>query len=463
MTFDGTRLTVAALTVTGNLTATLSGNASSATIANSITGQANSATTNATASNVANQIVLRDGSGNFSAGTITAALNATGITATGRIFAQAAQSSGGIANVTSSLGGVELVGAGGSNAAFIAFHRPGVFGAYFGLDSDNQFKVGGWSFLANAYVLLHSANFTSYSPSLTGSGASGTWAINITGNAATATTANTATTATTATSASSAVTLSTNQSNWSTNGTISAVVGQLAWKNYGNSHTIFDASQGTSPSGGSVNNTNAATPWSATYPTLMGWNGSGTYGVRVDSARVADSATTAGSITSQANSATITASTSATANTIVLRDASGHISGNQIFSSYLNSSDDVSAGNISFIMAKFGDNYLRSATAAKVAAFISGQSMNIVGNATTATTASNLTGQANSATITATSSNVANQIVLRDGSGNFSAGIITATNYGAVNASTGTFSGRVSGSGSSYRLVLPVGTNFWAT
>jgi hypothetical protein len=241
------------------------------------------------------------------------------------------------------------------------------------------------------------------------------------------------------------------------------VVGQLAWKNYGNGHTIFDASQGTSPSGSSVNNTNAATPWSAAYPTLMGWNGSSTYGVRVDSARVADSATTAGSITSQANSATITASTSATANTIVLRDASGHISGNQIFSSYLNSSDDVSAGNISFIMAKFGDNYLRSATAAKVAAFISGQSMNIVGNATTATTASNLTGQANSATITATSSNVANQIVLRDGSGNFSAGIITATNYGAVNASTGTFSGRVSGSGSSYRLVLPVGTNFWAT
>jgi hypothetical protein len=465
MTFDGTRLTVAALTVTGNLTGTLSGNASSATIATSITGQANSATINATASNVGNQIVLRDGSGNFSAGTITVgALTAqSGITATGRISAQAAQSSGGIANASFTLGGIDVFGGGGSNAAFMAFHRPNVFQAYFGLDTDNQFKVGGASFGANAYVLLHSANFTSYSPSLTGSGASGTWAINITGNAATATTANTATTATTATSASSAVTLSTNQSNWSTNGTISAVVGQLAWKNYGNGHTIFDASQGTSPSGGAVNNTNAQIGWSTTFPTLMGWNGTSTYGVRVDSARVADSATIAGSITSQANSATITASASATANTIVLRDASGHISGNQIFSSYLNSSDDVSGGNISFIMAKFGDNYLRSATAAKVAAFISGQSMNIVGNATTATTASSITGQANSATITATSSNVANQIVLRDGSGNFSAGIITATNYGAVNASTGTFTGRVSGSGSSYRLVLPVGTNFWAT
>jgi hypothetical protein len=35
-------------------------------------------------------------------------------------------------------------------------------------------------------------------------------------------------------------------------------------------------------------------------------------------------------------------------------------------------------------MAKFGDNYFRSATAAKVAAFISGQTMNIAGTASTA-------------------------------------------------------------------------------
>lgn len=104
-------------------------------------------------------------------------------------------------------------------------------------------------------------------PTRTGGNASGTWGISITGNA---------------------VNLSTNRTNWSTNGTISAVVGQLAWKNYGNSHTIFDASAGTSPDGGAVNNTNAAIAWSGTYPTLMGWNGASTYGVRVDSARVSD-------------------------------------------------------------------------------------------------------------------------------------------------------------------------------
>jgi hypothetical protein len=88
------------------------------------------------------------------------------------------------------------------------------------------------------------------------------------------------------------------QSNWSSVGTIGNVVGLLAWKNYGNSHVIFDASNSTSPSGTSVNSTNSAIPWSASYPTLMGWNGGSTYGVRVDSARVADSASSATSATS---------------------------------------------------------------------------------------------------------------------------------------------------------------------
>jgi hypothetical protein len=85
-----------------------------------------------------------------------------------------------------------------------------------------------------------------------------------------------------------AINLSTTRSNWATNGTITAVVGQLAWKNYGNGHTIFDASASTSPDGTAVNNTNSQVVWSATYPTLMGWNGANTYGVRVDSARLAD-------------------------------------------------------------------------------------------------------------------------------------------------------------------------------
>jgi len=134
----------------------------------------------------------------------------------------------------------------------------------------NKFNASDWQPWAN---LLSALDYTSYAPSLTGSGASGNWGINVTGNAATATS------------------LSTDRTNWSTNGTIDDVVGQLAWKNYGNNHTIFDASQSTSPSGTGVNDTNAQIAWSASYPTLMGWNGANTYGVRVDSARAADNTT----------------------------------------------------------------------------------------------------------------------------------------------------------------------------
>jgi hypothetical protein len=68
------------------------------------------------------------------------------------------------------------------------------------------------------------------------------------------------------------------------------VAEQLSWKNYANGHTIFDASASTSPGGTAVSNTTAQIPWAATYPTLMGWNGVNTYGVRVDVARYAESA-----------------------------------------------------------------------------------------------------------------------------------------------------------------------------
>ena len=94
-----------------------------------------------------------------------------------------------------------------------------------------------------------------------------------------------------------ATALSSGRSNWNGTGVLGNVVGQLAWKNYGNGHTIFDASAGTSPDGGAINNTNAANAWSSNYPTLMGWNGSSTYGVRVDSARVADSVSIASQVT----------------------------------------------------------------------------------------------------------------------------------------------------------------------
>ena len=92
--------------------------------------------------------------------------------------------------------------------------------------------------------------------------------------------------------ASTSTTFSTGRTNYK-GITDAAVIGQMMWKNYGNNHTIFDASSGTSPQGNVISNTNSINAWGATYPTLMGWNGSSTYGVRVDSARIADSATVA--------------------------------------------------------------------------------------------------------------------------------------------------------------------------
>jgi hypothetical protein len=64
----------------------------------------------------------------------------------------------------------------------LSFHRPGSYAINFGLGNDNQLRTGGWSRGGN-HVILDSGNYTSYAPNLGGGGASGTWGINITGNA----------------------------------------------------------------------------------------------------------------------------------------------------------------------------------------------------------------------------------------------------------------------------------------
>ena len=139
-----------------------------------------------------------------------------------------------------------------------------------------------------------------------------------------------------------------------------------------------------------------------TASTIVARDASGNFTAGTITAALSGNATTSSSttgnaatITNQANSATTTASVAANANQIVLRDGSGDDNRRYGFASYFNSSDDVSGGAISYIMAKFGDNYYRSATAAKVATFISGQTMNISGSATSASSAPLLSGLGN--------------------------------------------------------------------
>jgi hypothetical protein len=101
----------------------------------------------------------------------------SGATFNGLIQATAGQAST-IATATGGLGSLwcfntnPTIGPGG---AFMTFHRSGSYAAYFGLDVDNILKYGGWSAGANAY------------PIAMGNG--GTYALSISGNAATASSA----------------------------------------------------------------------------------------------------------------------------------------------------------------------------------------------------------------------------------------------------------------------------------
>ena len=63
-----------------------------------------------------------------------------------------------------------------------------IFGIIIGNDRTAYITNNTYS-LTKDYIILHSGNFNSYSPKLDGTGATGTWGINISGNAATATNA----------------------------------------------------------------------------------------------------------------------------------------------------------------------------------------------------------------------------------------------------------------------------------
>lgn len=101
-----------------------------------------------------------------------------------------------VANISSisgslnSYGSLTVVSANSSTPAYMTFLRQGAYAIGLGIDTDNQFKIGGWSASGQSYTLLHSGNFNTYSPSLSGQGATGNWNINISGKAAAASTAN---------------------------------------------------------------------------------------------------------------------------------------------------------------------------------------------------------------------------------------------------------------------------------
>jgi hypothetical protein len=79
------------------------------------------------------------------AATVTNGLYTTGgQTIAARTIQQGSQTAT-MLTATGSLGGFELLSASASAAAFMTFHRPGAYASYFGIDTDNNFAVGGWS------------------------------------------------------------------------------------------------------------------------------------------------------------------------------------------------------------------------------------------------------------------------------------------------------------------------------
>jgi hypothetical protein len=84
-----------------------------------------------------------------------------------------------------------------------------------------------------------------------------------------------------------AVTLIGDETNWG-NYRTKAVANMLGWRKIGNGGVLFDASNAESPAGNAIDSTNAIDPWVDGRPTIMGWDGTSTYGVRVDSSRRSD-------------------------------------------------------------------------------------------------------------------------------------------------------------------------------
>lgn len=179
----------------GTITATLTGQASS--VANSLTAgtylsgtayngsAAQTWTVDATSANTASKVVARDASGNFSAGTITASLSGTATTAGGLT---------GTPNITVgtiSTTGITATGdittyRSGSPTTGVIYLGNNSATRYLYYDGANYY-LNGANLYVNSNLALTAGNYNSYAPTLTGTGASGTWSINVTGNAATAT------------------------------------------------------------------------------------------------------------------------------------------------------------------------------------------------------------------------------------------------------------------------------------
>lgn len=357
----------------------------------------NSATT-ATTSNTPNTIVLRDGSGNFSAGIITADLNGNALTAT---TATTATSTSGFteplagdvtgtqtATVVSFVGGQSATSVAAATVLSNASTSSNTVSTIVKRDGSGNFSAGT---ITATFVGNLTGNSTNFTGSLLGdvTGTQSSTVVSFVGGQS-------------ATNVASATVSANSATNLNT---VSTIVKRDGSGNF-SANVITATLSGT------------ATNFSGT---LLG-DVTGTQSTTVVSFVGGQSAASvAGSV-----ALTSAATNLNTASTIVKRDISGNFSAGVITAT-------LSGTATNFSGSLLGD--VTGTQSSTVVSFVGGQTSTDVANATTLALA-------------ATNLNTNNAIVKRDGSGNFSAGTITASFVGNLtgNASTATSATNFSGS-----------------
>lgn len=76
-----------------------------------------------------------------------------------QVFVAGAAGNGVMGQASGTFGEIEVRG-NGTGPAMMAFHRPSAFAAFLGIDTDNKWKVGGWSMGSVSYEIVHMGNYT---------------------------------------------------------------------------------------------------------------------------------------------------------------------------------------------------------------------------------------------------------------------------------------------------------------
>jgi hypothetical protein len=107
--------------------------------------------------------------------TFSGTINAGGANFTGLLIPK--PNNGGTLVNSNDTGGISVRNATSADAAAISFHRPGIYALNLGLDTDNGFKIGGWSQGSTPYFQINTSGHVQkpYQPAIWLDGNYGGW------------------------------------------------------------------------------------------------------------------------------------------------------------------------------------------------------------------------------------------------------------------------------------------------